>query len=306
MEDTLSLLKIADKADSELSRFGQVGLTWQGRLMTPAILSFLYFKQSRYMDSLKFLYKSHTLVQEIKDTGLLVHGHIRNLLNLLTFLVLWKLQKFHECEKYLDTMIEPDLGSIRGRNLFGLVCTSKAAVLCKKGKDFLLAAQICQQALEKLEKDDICVDLLKDAIDSIFQEIKKTKEDWLVDKNFLTVFFVTCFIPLIAPGTPVLKMSTLTKEPRITASTSRTKHVWANNLKIEIDEPLTTRRGKNTFSKGKLQNQSFNLPYSSIQKAYLNAAGKLNFLSPRVSNVKRPKSSKVNVKRKLLYGVDRK
>ena len=318
LEETLSLLKISDKSDSELSRFGQTGLTWQGRLMTPAILSFLYFKQSRYMDALKFLYKSHTLVQEIKEAGLAVHSHIRNLLNLLTFVVLWKLGKFAESEKYVDAVEPPDLASIRGRNLYGVVCAAKAAVISKKGKDLLLAAQICEQALERLDKDDICVDLLKDVAQFVFKEIgelrgaagKAAGEDWLVNQNFLTVFFVTCFIPLIAPGTPVLKMNGIGKETRA-LNASRVKNlgkilIEENTDKAGEAQPLTSRRGKNRSSKEKIQNFSFNLPYSNLNKAYLNATGKLNFLSPRIGNVKRPTSSKVTVKRKLIYGVERK
>jgi hypothetical protein len=318
LEETLSLLKISDKADSELSRFGQSGLTWQGRLMTPAILSFLYFKQNRYMDALKFLYKSHTLVQEIKEAGLAVHSHIRNLLNLLTFIVLWKLGKFIESEKYVDAVEPPDLTSIRGRNLYGVVCAAKAAVICKKGKDFLLAAQICEQALGRLEKDDICVDLLKDVGLFVFKEIgelrgtneKKTAEDWLVNQNFLTVFFVTCFIPLIAPGTPVLKLNGFGKDSRV-MNASRVKNlgkvlIEENLEKASEHHSLTARRGKGRTSKEKIQNLSFNLPYSNLNKAYLNATGKLNFLSPRIGNVKRPTSSRVTVKRKLMYGVERK
>jgi len=310
LEDTLALLKIADRADAELSRFTGTGLTWQGRLMTPNILAFLYFRQGRYMDALKFLYKAHTIVQDIRGCGLAVHVQIKNLLNFLTFVVLWKMQRYAEGEKYIEAISDPDLSSIRGRNLFGIVCAAKSAVIVKKGKDFLMAVRICEQALERLKKDDICVDLLKDAIKSIYKEIKGIEEDWLMSKNFLTVFFVSCFIPFISPGTPVLRLNTI-KEQRPAFSASRTKPNFTNTHKIEFKNesleaaPLTSRRK----AKGELRERtsnSFNLPYSNIQNVYLNKAGKLNFLSPRIQSVKRPTSSKVNVKRKLVYGYDRK
>lgn len=309
LEDTLQLLKIADKADSELFRFSQIGLTWQGRLMTPTILSFLYFKQGRYMDALKFLYKSHTLIQDIRDCGLSVHLHIKNLINLSTFTVLWKMKRYAEGEKYIEAITDPDLSSIRGRNLFGLVCAAKSAVIVKKGKDYLMAVSICEEALKHIERDDICFDILNEAINNIFKEMKGIDEDWLVNKNFLTVFFVSCFIPLIAPGTPVLKICG-NKEKRQVFSASRTRPNFVKTQKLEFvseavdPAPLTTRR-RRTGSKEKITN-SFNLPYSRIQKAYLNAAGKLNFLSPRIQSVNRPTSSKNNVKRKLVYGFDKK
>lgn len=310
LEDTLALLKFADRADAELARFNGIGLTWQGRLMTPNTLAFLYFRQGRYMDALKFLYKAHTIVQDIRGSGFAVHVHIKNLLNFLTFIVLWKMQRYTEGEKYIEAISDPDLSSIRGRNLFGIVCAAKSAVIVKKSKDYLMAVHICEQALEKLEKDDICVDLLKDAIKNIYKEIKGIDEDWLINKNFLTVFFVSCFIPLISPGTPVLRLNTI-KEQRPVFSASRTKPNFLNTQKIDFKSdpievaPLSTRRKVKSDLREKTSN-SFNLPYSNIQNVYLNKAGKLNFLSPRIQSVKRPTSSKVNIKRKLAGVYDRK
>ena len=97
----LTFLKSANKADLELSKLGPFAQSWQGCLIIPAILAFLYFHQKRSTDSLKFLLQSQTMIQNTKEAGLIVSEHMETLTNLLTFMVLWKIGRYQDASKYI-------------------------------------------------------------------------------------------------------------------------------------------------------------------------------------------------------------
>ncbi|OMJ72333.1 hypothetical protein SteCoe_29252 [Stentor coeruleus] len=320
LNDTLALLKIADKADSELGRYGSLGLNWQGRLIMPSLLAFMYFKQQQYTDSLKFLYSMHILIEEIKDAGLPVPLHLRNITNMLTFIVLWKLNRIAESEKYINSVIDSEINTIRGRNLYCLVSVCKAGVVAKKDKNYMLAVTICNEALKKVEKDEISGNLIEDVMNALYfesragidnQEYKdgygrnihglnkdiefkpKSSEDWLVNQSFITIFYVTCFIPLIKSGTPVIitepswknQKDLITKEPdrgfltskKPNFSVSRTKtDVKKPRKKLSLDVSSHSRRKQNIKTEDEdellqyLNLQLANRGMPKTQKAYKN------------------------------------
>ena len=314
LEETVSLLRSSDSADSELLHFRISGTSWQGRLLTPTILAFLYFKQHRYTDSLKFLYKTLTLAQEIKESGKGIHTHLKNLIHLLGFMILWKLGRYTEAEKYLLTIQDLGMDSIRGRNMFGIISMARAGVVMKKGKEFLTAIKICEDALEILEPDEVTYDLIKTLISEIYSEIKfRSTEDFLVTSSFITVVFVSNFIPLIAPGTPMLKQEKMVpmhdskKALRPVYSASRTRSEVATTGKLWIEDfkeaeiaPLTTRRSQLNTSRDRIQPSS--VPRSSLQittsRAYVGPNLRVSYFSPRISQGKRPRSSKISLKNK--------
>lgn len=309
LEETISLLKSADNADLHLQRFGKAILSWQGRLMTPSILAFLYFKQHRFTDSLKFLFKALTLAQEIKEAGIIIHIQIKTLLHILAFMVLWKLSRYSEAEKYLLSIPELNMESTRTRNLFGLIEMAKAGLVIKKSKEFFFAVKICEETLEKIEPDEVTYDLVRDLISAVYAELKtQSSDDWLLTNSFVTVFYISCFIPLIAPGTPMVKpLQKIVKEPvkkylRPAYSASRTRSdipvlakPFIEELRINDIAPLTTRRST--------QNTSYERnPASSVRKSSLNLSTarvhglKLAYFSPRITQT-RPKSSRVSLKK---------
>ena len=274
--------------------------------MTPNLLAFLYFKQKRYMDSLKFLYKSHSLSQEIKEKSFSVHNHLKNLSNLLTFMVLWKMSKYPEAEKYLSSVQEIDFESIRGKNLFGLVSLSKAGILVRKNKEYILALQISEESLKKMNEDDVIYDLLQNTIHKIYFEMSsEQKEDWLLTENFLNVFFVTCFIPLIANGTPVLvsqpkNFEILAKPLRPAFSANRPKSDKSKQLSLDniiqeknYRESASTTRRSNQKSIEKLNRSSLTRRSFDMASAYVSGTSRISYFSPRISQT-RPKSSRVS------------
>lgn len=272
INDTLSLLKIADKADSELSRYGSSGLNWQGRLIMPSLLAFIYFKQQQYTDSLKFLYNMHILIDEIKNSGLSVHLHLRNLTNILTFMVLWKLNRIAESEKYINSVLEAGMNTIRGRNLYCIVSICKAGIVAKRDRNYMLAVTICNEALKRVEKEEISGDLIEDMMKALYYESRvgieskqykdgygrnmispgkdmefkgKSSEDWLVSQSFITIFYVTCFIPLMTPGSPVIvtepslknQRDSISKEPERQVLTSKMPNFSASRTRTDVKRP---------------------------------------------------------------------
>jgi tetratricopeptide (TPR) repeat protein len=298
LEDALSMLKTADKADAELCKQSNSLKLWQGRLLTPVILAYLYLKETRYTDSLKFLYKIYTLIQEIKESRLPIHKNIKTLTNLSTFIVLWKLERYNESENYLSSIKNLDLATIRGKNLFALVSISKAGIVCKKSKDYLSAIQICEKALSQTQYQEISWDLIKTTISVIYTQMNNnSKEDWLITNKYLTVFFITCFTPLISPGTPVLRLETnfiLEKKfQKINTghSTSRSGKEKIKNLKLEdsktLETIITTRRSKIHTSRDKPRGNSMAGPSVYIfTPRTLAGSSKISYFSPRINKLK--------------------
>ncbi|OMJ87598.1 hypothetical protein SteCoe_10691 [Stentor coeruleus] len=254
LNDTLALLKTADKADSELSRYGNSGLNWQGRLIMPNILAFVYFKQQRYTDSLKFLFNIHILIEEIKDSGLPVHLHLRNLTNILTFMVLWKLNRIDESEKYINSVLQSGMNTIREKNLYCLASVCKAGIAAKRDKDYMFAVTICNEALKKVENEEVRGDLVEDVMKALYYESRagidsqeyknKSSEDWLVSQSFITIFYVTCFIPLMTQTLVIVTESSLknqkdsvTKEPDLGVLMSKRPNFSASRTKADVKKP---------------------------------------------------------------------
>ncbi|OMJ71410.1 hypothetical protein SteCoe_30370 [Stentor coeruleus] len=246
LSKTLSLLKTADWADSKLSRYSDFGLYWPGRLIMPNTLAFLYFKQQRYTDSLKFLYQSNSLSEEIINSGNSVNIDLQNLTNILTFMVLWKLNRYSESEKYIDSILDFDLKTIRGRNLFSLVAVCKAGIAAKRDKNYIYAIVVCNEAIKRTKKDQIIRDFIEQIIKSLQNESRNegadleinikyrydairnntNHEDWLVNQSFITIFYVNCFLPIIPSEIGVIKI-----EPG-----------WKNTeiiFPIEYNKPIT-------------------------------------------------------------------
>ena len=315
LEEAIHLLRVSDNTDAELLKFGAPSKWWQGRVIAPCILAYLYFTQQRFIDSLKFLYKVHSFVQEFKDNGAIIHNQIKNLINILTFMVLWKMGRYPEAEKYIDAVGGFDMDSIRGRNVFGIITMSKAGLIVKKKKEYLNAIQACEDAVKILDQDEVTCDLLKTLTLSLYSEMKKnTAEDWLISTSYITVVYVTCFIPLIASGTPIMKedykpqLDSSYKYIRPSFSASRTRPEAINLQKLlnenqkNIDNvPLTSRRSRLNTSRDRLSVNS--VPKSSVQimttRSFASGSSKVYNFSPRIiTKVERPKSSRISLKNK--------
>lgn len=281
LSKTLSLLKTADWADEKLSRYSSFGLYWPGRLIMPNTLAFLYFKQQRYMDSLKFLFQSQSLSQEIINSGNSVSIDLQNLANILTFMVLWKLNRYIESEKYIDAVLDVNLKTIRGRNLFGLVAVCKAGIVAKKDKNYIYAIVICNEALKRTKKDEIIRDFIEYIIKSLQEESRNegadleinikyrhdinkkyvSQEDWLVNQSFITIFYVNCFLPIIPSEIGVIKI-----EPG-----------WKNTeiiFPIEYNKPITIVK-RSVFSASHTKDNDKKLP-----NIFCDGPGQRNYINP--------------------------
>ena len=230
-------------------------------------------------------------------------------------MVLWKMGRYPEAEKYIDAVGGFDMDSIRGRNVFGIITMSKAGLIVKKKKEYLNAIQACEDAVKILDQDEVTCDLLKTLTLSLYSEMKKnTAEDWLISTSYITVVYVTCFIPLIASGTPIMKedykpqLDSSYKYIRPSFSASRTRPEAINLQKLlnenqkNIDNvPLTSRRSRLNTSRDRLSVNS--VPKSSVQimttRSFASGSSKVYNFSPRIiTKVERPKSSRISLKNK--------
>ena len=141
---------------------------------------------------------------------------------MITFVTLWKLRKFVEAKEYLEAaagilnkvikgVVESKMSKNSYQNLYCLVVLSLAGLKIVIKNEVKEGQKMCEDCKNQLESNPLCIKLVNDFIARVSSK-SFGKEDFLITEIYSKVLFVTTFIPLISPNTPLIKLSELESE----------------------------------------------------------------------------------------------
>lgn len=158
----------------------------------------------------------------IKESDEYLSADVEICVQMITFVTLWKLKKFPDAKEYLESaasilnkivqgIIESKMSKNSSQNLYALIVMSLGALKIVVENDVREAVGMCEECKSQLEENSLCFRLLCEFIGKLTMK-GLMKEDFLVTEIYQKVLFVTTFMPLISPNTPLVKVSELESE----------------------------------------------------------------------------------------------
>lgn len=158
----------------------------------------------------------------IKESDEYLSADVEICVQMITFVTLWKLKKFADAKEYLESaasilnkivqgIIESKMSKNSSQNLYALIVMSLAALKIAVENDVREAIGMCEDCKSQLEENSLCFKLLHEFISKLSVKGLQ-KEDFLITEIYQKVLFVTTFMPLISPNTPLVKVSELENE----------------------------------------------------------------------------------------------
>lgn len=193
----------------------------------------------------------------IKESDEYLSADVEICVHMITFVTLWKLKKFSDSGEYLETaagilnkiiqgFAESKMSKNSSQNLYCLIVMSLAGLKVTVENDVKAAIDTCEDCKVQLEENTLCFKLLSDFVSRISMK-NLPQEDWLITDIYQKVLFVTTFMPLISPSTPLVKVSELEEEKDRGSSYSEdVKSVNSNrgiSSKERLDSSRISRRG---------------------------------------------------------------
>ena len=316
LQETLSVLIKASEADKLLCEIGNMqDQYWQGRLLTFHSLAFLYYKTGQYKKSLTLLKDGQQIIEANTNSKHSISSDFNLASNLLIFMNLWKAKKYKDSKEYLecsksllysinDLGIKSKISNLSTINLKGLITIAAAGILCYENNT-KKAVEICENSLDFLLGEEIIVRSLVYKFLRNIKNFNAFNPDWLLSKEFDGIVLISCFIPYVSSGVPLIKF---TKKPENIRPTSRTssalssKRVNSTSSRPKLRNPLVkpwwnnplsenlnfSRRrnseyGRNTKKLKNLQNSRIEAkPNKSLENSFQNP--KKNIYSPSIAS----------------------
>lgn len=215
--DTFEVLTKASEADKMLCDLGSLtDQYWQGRLLLHNIFAYLYYRTCQYKKSLRVLHDGQVLIEGIINSKQHLCSDFNLASKLLIFMNLWIVKKIKEAKDYLEISkdlltkissqnIRSKLSTLSKANLCGLLDLSSYGILCYEN-NYIKAIEMCELSLHYLLGEEVMVRPL------LYNFIKKAKSsdiiqaDWIVNKDFDSIVFVSCFIPYVMSGMPSMQI----------------------------------------------------------------------------------------------------
>ncbi|CAG9314368.1 unnamed protein product [Blepharisma stoltei] len=214
--------------------------TWQSRPLIYCNLGYLLLRVKDYTGSLKFLYDAESLLIEIKQMSNV--GQEANLGDMalshaaITFLVLCSIQRYEQAEKYLESATEQLNLIIRGdrqsrinrsgcSNLYCLFTLAIEIIQLVNGGDLAAALSRCKSTLKQIKEE-------KSASTALLEKFVKSGSydegiNILLSDEYRSIMFITTFFPFIAPRTPVINFSELSRAQEKARANPLTKREMA-------------------------------------------------------------------------------
>lgn len=208
-----------------------------------------------YASSLKLIYEAQSFMISIKESEEYLSADIEISVHMITFVTLWKLKKFSDAGEYLESaakilnkviqgFVETKMSKNSSQNLYCLIVMSLAGLKIVLEKDVNAAKSMTEDCRLQLESNSICYKLLSDFLYKIDKNLYEN--DWLITEVYQKILFVATFMPLIAPNTPLIKLSELEEEKDKINSVnedSSSLGLYKGVSKDKIDSSRDSRRG---------------------------------------------------------------
>ena len=155
----------------------------------------------------------------IKESEEFLSADVELCVQMITFVTLWKLRKFNDAKEYLEAaagilnkviqgIIESKMSKNSSQNLYCLIVMSLAGLKIITENEVKEAQDMCEDCKSQLESNSLCFKLVSDFIARTSGK-GFGKEDFLITDIYSKVLFVTTFMPLISPSTPLIKVAEL-------------------------------------------------------------------------------------------------
>lgn len=193
----------------------------------------------------------------IKESDEFLSADVEICVQMITFVTLWKLKKFADAKEYLESaasilnkivqsIIESKMSKNSSQNLYTLIVMSLAALKIVLENNTNEAMYMCEDCKSQLEQNSLCYKLLMEYINKISSTKNLHKEDFLITEIYQKVLFVTTFMPLISPNTPLVKVSDLESEQEHATGGEEVNSVVSYkgvSSKERLDTSRVSRRG---------------------------------------------------------------
>ena len=283
--DCLTLVKIAEDCDELICKHGTVfDKLWQPRVLSFCISALLYQKLEMQEESLKYLYSGQQIFQNIKDAGGIPDYDISIPLNLLTFLVLWRLGRVRHANDYLliaDKHLRQIISSSKQykltdsnlENIISIISVCKASVLYQQENNLQKVAVLLENTLPQIsENNTVSRKLIKRLLkkiysqavkeDSFFSNLDSEHSDdkdldldqecdifhqAMLSAEFENILYVSCFVAHISEDTPRIRINELEKKKSNLKTHDYVESSYPDDFLGPNQNPKTIGRNYNKF-----------------------------------------------------------
>jgi hypothetical protein len=170
--------KKSEKADVLLEKYGSLAdKFWQGRILAWIIQTYYYWITRQIKFALQLMYRTHLLIEEIKNAGGILNKDLKIVTDFISFLVLWTADRTEKCEDFLKEVkksIEREekdrkKGRLDFKEVRVLVFMAVAGFLFRVSGNYLRGIKILSD-LSETAQDSACFGLLKKMIQVAWKE----------------------------------------------------------------------------------------------------------------------------------------
>ena len=215
LNKALEVLKKAVKTDILMYYEGRPqDLVWPQRALVYTNLGFLMLRRGDFPSSFKFLYDAESLLLEALETEDVAAKDIALAHNMTFALLMIALKRHREALAYMDK-VTADYNEVANAQrpsqfveLGCLYCTITIALEVLKTKNPAIDCSL-DEALTQFQLEQSAITTLMKRL----ADARGTREKFrLLDSNeYKAVVFLSCFLPLLAPDTPIISLKELCK-----------------------------------------------------------------------------------------------
>ena len=200
----------------------------------------------------------------IKESEEHLCADIEICVHMITFVALWKMKKYSDSANHLEAaarilnhviqgFTESKMSKSSSQNLYCLIVMSLSALKIFVNSDLKTAKDLCEDCKNQLGMNTLCHKLLSDFLDRVSGK-RVYEEEVLITEIYEKVLFVTTFMPLIAPNTPLIKLSELeeAKESKSISEDINSEFSYkVASSKERLDSSRVSRKGVKSTPKSK-------------------------------------------------------
>ena len=192
----------------------------------------------------------------IKESEEQLCADIEISVHMITFVALWKMKKYSDGVSHVEAaarilnhiiqgFTESKMSRSSSQNLYCLIVMSLSALKIFVNKDVKTAKELCDDCKNQLGSNSLCHKLLAEFLERVSGK-RIYEEEVLITEIYQKVLFVTTFMPLIAPNTPLIKLSELeeVKESKNISEDINSVFSYKMNLSKErLNSSMISRNG---------------------------------------------------------------
>jgi hypothetical protein len=215
----------------------------------------------------------------IKESQESLSPDIELCVHMLTFVALWKMKKYSESvthvefaagilNKIISGFLDTNMSNASSQNLYGLIVMSLSALKIKINKDLKSGIKICEDFLSEINSKSISYTLLKEYLQRISGK-SLPESDWLIGSLYQKVLFVSTFIPLISPNTPLIHSSELESDQERPSYTEEKKSEVSYKIPSQdrLDSSRVSRKATRSTPRPHYKNRPWWETNKAISKA---------------------------------------